>query len=64
MLKCPFCKKQTARGEPTGKLVTLIKVEYSNGTIGNRILKEVKCCINCSGMKMLKEIEKVGEKIK
>lgn len=61
MLKCPFCKRQTARGEPTGKFVTLVKIEYPNGIIGNRILKEVKCCTNCSGMKMLKQTEKAGE---
>ena len=55
MLKCLICGKQTLKGEPTGKLFTKMKIKYPNDVIGCRIIKEIPCCIECSGTEWVEE---------
>ena len=45
MLKCPYCKKITEKGESTGNLFTFRKLIPK----GKKIIKQVRCCINCAG---------------
>jgi len=49
MLKCSLCKRQTERGESTGRFITYRNKKYENGSIGREAESEVKTCINCSG---------------
>lgn len=63
MLKCPICQQQTKKGEATGKFTTKIKVEYPNNVFGNRIVREIKCCMKCSGERYLEGSEKTLERI-
>jgi hypothetical protein len=57
MIICKVCGRKTNRGESTGKFRTMAKVEYLNGTIGNRIVKEDICCIGSSGEEYVDNIE-------
>jgi len=54
MLKCPLCKRQTERGEPTGQYLTMVYKNPENNSEGKRIFKSKKVCIDCNGECLLK----------
>ncbi len=54
MLICKLCKRQTEKGEPTGKFLTMVYVDPDNRSKGKRIFEEKKVCIACSGECLLK----------
>ena len=60
---CPFCKEKIEANSPTGKFLTKIKIIYPNEVVGSRIVKEIKCCIKCSGEEYLEETETSKELI-
>lgn len=54
MVKCPLCKKQTERGEPTGKYNTMVYIDPEDESKGKRIFKSKIVCMNCQGECLLK----------
>ncbi|KKN67337.1 hypothetical protein LCGC14_0462010 [marine sediment metagenome] len=54
MLKCPLCKRQTKKGEPTGQFLTMVYKNPEDKLEGKRIFKSKNVCINCSGECLLK----------
>ena len=49
MIKCPICKRQTEKGESTGKFLTIVYNNPNNDLEGTRIFKSQICCMNCNG---------------
>jgi len=54
MFKCPLCQRQTERGEPTGKFLTMVYKNPENKLEGKRIFKSKKVCMDCNGECLLK----------
>ena len=54
MIKCPLCKRQTEKGEPTGKYNTMVYKNPEDRAEGKRIFKSKIVCTNCSGECLLK----------
>ena len=49
MIKCPTCKKQTTKGQPTGKLINSKWIKDIRGTkIGKKIITEKIVCMGCN----------------
>lgn len=49
MIRCPICGKQTAHGEPTGKLIKSKWIRDIRGTkMGKRIVTEKIVCMGCN----------------
>lgn len=47
MLKCPYCKRITEKGESTGHRFFFKKLIPK----GKKIITHIKCCMNCTGEK-------------
>ena len=54
MIKCLLCKRQTQKGETTGKFITMVYKDPNDKSKGKRIFKEKKVCIDCNGENLLK----------
>ncbi len=54
MIKCSSCKRQTQKGETTGKFKTMVYKDINDKSKGKRIFKEVTVCMNCNGENLLK----------
>ena len=48
MLKCPKCKRQTGKKEPTGLFKTYKKWVDEKGKERKDIVKGIKVCIDCA----------------
>ena len=54
MIKCLLCKRQTQKGETTGKFRTMVYKDINNQSEGKRIFKEIIVCMGCNGENLLK----------
>jgi hypothetical protein len=51
MITCPLCKRQTEKGESTGKFLTMVYNDSNDKSKGKRIFKSKIVCIDCIGEK-------------
>lgn len=49
MLKCPYCKRVTEKGEPTAHFFTYAYKNPQRKEDGKKIFTQVKCCYRCKG---------------
>ncbi len=54
MIKCKLCKRQTEKGEATGKFNTLVYIDPKDKSKGKRIYSSIIVCVNCNGERLLK----------
>ena len=54
MIKCRLCKRQTNKGEPTGKFYTMVYIDPHDKSKGKRIFEEKVVCMGCKGECLLK----------
>ena len=52
MIRCSKCKRQTRANEPTGSYDILAYRDKKKKELGTEIVKSVKTCMKCSGVKI------------